>query len=94
MIKNAAFTICAKNYLAQAFTLKKSFEERNPNCNFFIFLSDDLGELTDESQDLILLEDSWISNWKQMAFKYNVIEFSTSIKPFCFKKYLKKVIEK
>lgn len=86
MNQNAAFTICAKNYLAQAFTLKKSFEKFNPNCDFFIFLSDDSDEIADESKKFILLDDSWLPNWKQMAFKYNVIEFSTSIKPFCFSK--------
>lgn len=86
MNENVAFTICAKNYLAQAFTLKKSFEKFNPNCDFFIFLSDDTNEIADESDKFILLDDSWLQNWRQMAFKYNVIEFSTSIKPFCFKK--------
>jgi hypothetical protein len=85
-MKNAAFTICAKNYLAQAFTLKKSFQKFNPNCDFFIFLSDDSSELIDDLKYLTLLDESWLSNWKSMAFKYNVIEFSTSIKPFCFKK--------
>ncbi|WP_026706973.1 hypothetical protein [Flavobacterium frigidarium] len=83
MLKNVAFTICAKNYLAQAFTLRESYEKRNPNCDFFIFLSDESGDLVD---DIITLNNTWIPNWKQMAFKYNVIEFSTSIKPFCFKK--------
>ena len=94
MNKHVAFTICAKNYLAQAFTLRESFYRHNPNCDFFIFLSDDLGELTDESKHFILLDDSWIYNWKQMAFKYNVIEFSTSIKPFCFNKLFKEGYEK
>ena len=93
-MKNAAFTICAKNYLAQAFTLRKSFQKQNPNCDFFIFLSDDLKELTDESKNFVLLDDSWIPNWKQMAFKYNVIEFSTSIKPFCFRKLFNEDYEK
>jgi hypothetical protein len=86
MLNNAAFTICAKNYLAQAFTLKKSFKKFNPNCDFFIFLSDDSSEINDETEKITLLDDSWLPNWRQMAFKYNVIEFSTSIKPFCFKK--------
>ena len=86
MNKNVVFTICAKNYLAQALTLKKSFKNQNPNCDFFLFLSDDSDGLADEVNDIILLNDHWISDWKQMAFKYNVIEFSTSIKPFCFKK--------
>ena len=81
MANNVIFTICAKNYLAQALTLKHSVEITNPNVNFFIFLSDDVeGE---ELPEVILLDDNWIPQWRKMAFKYNVIEFSTSIKPFC-----------
>jgi len=86
MKKNVAFTICAKNYLAQALTLKKSFHKHNLVCDFFIFLSDDPIGLEIELGEIVLLDDSWLPNWKKMAFKYNVIEFSTSIKPFCFKK--------
>lgn len=94
MSKNVAFTICAKNYLAQAFTLKKSFQLQNPNCDFYIFLSDNSDGLSNEIDEIILLNDTWITNWKQMAFKYNVIEFSTSIKPFCFKKLFEQNYER
>ena len=81
MANNVIFTVCAKNYLAQALTLKQSVEETNPDVKFFIFLSDDVeGE---ELPEVILLDDNWIPQWRKMAFKYNVIEFSTSIKPFC-----------
>ena len=83
MKKNVAFTICAKNYLAQALTLKESFLRYN-NIPFFIFLSDAAD--VDGLPDVIELDNSWIPDWKIMAFKYNVIEFSTSIKPFCIKK--------
>ena len=81
MANNVIFTVCAKNYLAQALTLKQSIESSNSDSYFFIFLSDDVeGE---ELPEVILLDESWIPQWKKMAFKYNVIEFSTSIKPFC-----------
>lgn len=81
MANNVIFTVCAKNYLAQALTLKQSVEISNPDVDFFIFLSDDVeGE---ELPEVILLDESWIPQWEKMAFKYNVIEFSTSIKPFC-----------
>lgn len=90
MEKNCTFTICAKNYLAQALTLKSSFQHHNPNCDFYIFISDSSEGLTEEEIDnVVLLDDHWIDNWRLMAFKYNVIEFSTSIKPFCFKKLFK-----
>lgn len=81
MENNVIFTVCAKNYLAQALTLKQSIEIIYPYVNFFIFLSDNIeGE---ELPEVVLLSEDWIPQWKKMAFKYNVIEFSTSIKPFC-----------
>lgn len=85
---NAVFTICAKNYLAQALTLKASLLEHNPNVDFHLFLAD---EKTKEVEDLDIIElnGSWIPDWQSMAFKYNVIEFATSIKPFCFDKLFK-----
>lgn len=90
MEKYAAFTICAKNYLAHAFTLKKSFLKNNPDYSFYIFLSDLPENLSgSELEELTLPSTDWIPDWKNMAFKYNVIEYSTSIKPFCFDKLFK-----
>ena len=91
MKKNIIFTICAKNYLAQALSLRESTLRHN-NVDFYIFLSDKNDE--DGLPDVVLLDDEWIPNWKQMAFKYDVIEFSTSIKPFCFQKLFKEGYEK
>ncbi len=87
MSKNACFTICAKNYLAQAITLQNSFKKFNPEVDFYIFISDEIDFSLDSYVDnYVQLDSSWIPNWDKMAFKYNVIEFSTSIKPFCFHK--------
>lgn len=84
-MKKAIFTICAKNYLGQALTLKESCLRWNPEISFFIFLSDAPDEEIIEDS-LVPLHDSWIPDWRKMAFKYDVIEFSTSVKPFCFRK--------
>ena len=80
MSKNVAFTICAKNYLAQALTLRQSYKRHN-HTDFYIFLSDRSD--AENLSDVVLLDEEWIPDWEVMAFKYNVIEFSTSIKPFC-----------
>lgn len=85
MSKECAFTICSKNYLAQALTLKESFLEHNADCEFYVFLADRAIEEI-RSVDLVLLNESWIPKWKEMAFKYGVVEFNTSIKPFCIQK--------
>lgn len=84
-MKNCVFTICAKNYLAQALSLRESCLKKCNNVDFFIFLSD-LKDSTLIPDYVIELDQCWIKDWQQMAFKYNVIEFSTSIKPFCFNK--------
>ncbi|MCA6069130.1 glycosyltransferase [Chryseobacterium sp. RG1] len=92
-IKKAIFTICAKNYLAQALTLRDSILKYNPEIDFYLFLAD---EKTDDISDVnvVELDDSWIHDWKRMAFKYNVIEFATSIKPFCFNKLFQEGYDK
>jgi hypothetical protein len=90
-MRNVIFTICAKNYLAQALALKSSLSGTNPAVDFKIFIADTSSDISDV--DVIFPHESWIPNWKEMAFKYNVIEYSTSIKPFCinllFKDYEK-----
>lgn len=90
---NCAFTICAKNYLAQALTLRESFLKHNPSLNFYIFLADKIDGVEDVD-GVVTLDKSWIPNWVNMAYKYDVIEFNTSIKPFCFGKLFKKGYEK
>lgn len=90
---NCAFTICAKNYLAQALTLKESFLKHNPSLNFYIFLADKINGVEDV-EGVVTLDKSWIPDWVNMAFKYDVIEFNTSIKPFCFGKLFKEGYEK
>lgn len=85
MRDNVIFTICAKNYLAQALTLKESVLRHNNDIDFFIFLADDAdGETL--PQDLVLLSEDWVDDWKTMAFKYDVVEFSTAIKPYAILK--------
>lgn len=90
---NCAFTICAKNYLAQALTLKESFLKHNPSLDFFIFLADKIDGVEDVD-GVVALDKRWIPDWVNMAFKYDVIEFNTSIKPFCFGKLFKEGYEK
>lgn len=86
-MKQVAFTICAKNYLAQALSLKESFLANNNDSDFYIYLSDRKTE--DVKTDVIELDNSWIPDWEDMAYKYGVVEFSTAIKPFCIQSLFK-----
>src|ERR1700712_2484004 len=87
-MKDVIFTICARNYLAQALALKASLKQTNPGRDFYIFIADRKTGIDDV--DVIFPDESWISDWLKMAFKYNVIEYSTSIKPFCIKYLFRK----
>jgi hypothetical protein len=85
MKHNSIFTICSKNFLAQALTLKDSVKKYEQDVDFYIFLADKASAEISEV-DVIELDESWIPMWRRMAFKYDVVEFNTSIKPFCFQK--------
>src|ERR1700761_2602809 len=94
-MKNAIFTICAKNYLAHALTLADSVKQHQPNEDFFILLSDDLaGTDVLSAYTIIQSKDIGITDFYKMAFQYDVIEFSTSIKPFFIKRLFEQQYDK
>jgi hypothetical protein len=83
-------TIIAKNYLAHARCLTDSFLTQHPEGQVFVLLVDEPGGGIDLSQGrftTILANDIGIPDFKQMAFRYTVIEFSTAVKPL-FLEYL------
>lgn len=83
--KNAIFTICAKNYLAQAKTLGFSLRKFAPEIDFYIILSDEIGTDTIDYAGFEIIEAKTLHNipfFYELAFKYDVIEFSTAVKPF------------
>ena len=82
------FTITARNYLSLAITLGDSIALHQPEARFTIFVADGLQEIDRKmiAYNLIdvplLFGDQTISD---LAFKYNITEFCTSIKPAIFK---------
>lgn len=84
---NCIFTIVAKNYLALALTLGDSIRAVHPEYDFIIFLADGADgeiDLSRQKYKVMEVKDIGIDQWLDMAFKYDISEFSTSIKPFCF----------
>lgn len=79
--KTAVLTICSRNYLGQALTLRESVLKQNSNYDFYLFLADEPGDISQEW--IIPLSEDFVPDWRIMAFKYDVIEFNTCIKPFC-----------
>lgn len=91
-MSNLVCTVVAKNYLAIAKTLGDSIKKNWSGTDFIIVLSDELSneiDLKDESHKIVEAKDFNIPRFDEMAFKYNVIEFSTAIKPFVFEKLMR-----
>lgn len=88
MSKNCAFTICTKSYIGLALVLKESIYKYYSDLDFYIFVADEipagfeLPEKTFGIKDLNIFDEQ---KWYEMAFKYNVTEFCTCLKPFMFK---------
>ena len=84
-----AFTIVAKNYIGLAKVLESSIKEHDSDIDFYIFVADEipaylmpnLSENVIESKQVLSYSSE---EWINMAFKYNLTEFCTAIKPSCF----------
>jgi glycosyltransferase involved in cell wall biosynthesis len=82
------FTICSPNYLALARTLFGSLRKHYPDAAMFLALAEHPDTRVDpfgQAFTIIRLDDLDIADWREMALRYGVIEFATSIKPFVFR---------
>ncbi len=87
----AACTIVSLNYLPYARTLCDSFLSLHPDYQFFVLLVDRLPEgmdLSNEKFRLVLVEDLGIPHFEAVAFKYNILELNTNVKPTFLKTIL------
>ncbi|MDT3401765.1 hypothetical protein [Mucilaginibacter terrae] len=89
-MNNVVFTIVAKNYIPLAQTLGWSISKYNTTpIDFYIFVVDELEKTdtytTDEGYKIVPLSLVNIEGIEDWAFKYNVTEFCTAVKPSCFK---------
>jgi hypothetical protein len=86
--KKCIFTICAKNYIGLGQVLGDSIKKSDPDTDFFIIVADELNNIN--VSDNVLEAKKILANlisadlWEEMAFKYNLTEFCTSIKASCF----------
>ena len=87
------FTLCGNNYLAQAQTLADSVRKHNPDYHFVIGLVDGFNDEVnyDDLAPAEVLEVSAIDipKFEDMQERYNIVEFSTSVKPFYFLHFLR-----
>jgi hypothetical protein len=84
--RHAAFTICARNYFAQALLLHKSFKRHHPEADFHVVLVDRRDEaFAARFPDVRItwVEDIGLPNFAAHALRFDVIELSTNVKPHC-----------
>lgn len=101
MYTNCVFTICATNYIGLAKVLGKSIRKYTHDIDYYIIVADEPGEeLSKEFDDNIYVAKKVLSNfyseekWNEMAFKYDLTEFCTAIKPTSIKFLFEKGYEK
>lgn len=81
----AACTIVSCNYAAYARTLQESLRQSNPEIDFFVLLVDrkDPGfEAVAGFDRPVWVEDLGIADFPHLAFKFDILELNTDVKPF------------
>jgi glycosyltransferase involved in cell wall biosynthesis len=82
------FSICSNNYLAYARTLAESLRRADPSARFVLFLADEVRGAYEPAAlgfELVEAKDLGIHCFADMAFRYDVMEFNTAIKPSCIR---------
>lgn len=78
-------TIIAKNYVAQARCLTRSFLARHPGGKVYVLLLDELNNYFDpagEPFELVAIDDLTIPELPAMVRRYTVRELATAVKPY------------
>lgn len=81
--QHVIFTVCNLAYLPKALVLAESvFKYNHMKLKIFLFDRKIAFDFSDIEADLIWIEDLNIPDFYQLAFKYDIIELSTSLKPY------------
>jgi glycosyltransferase involved in cell wall biosynthesis len=84
----AIFTICSNNYLPAARTFFDSARLHHPEADLFLCLADrmiDMEGLYDSSWTVVQADSLSISDFRSFAFRYDIMELNTAVKPFMFR---------
>jgi glycosyltransferase involved in cell wall biosynthesis len=88
----AIFTICSNNYVPMAKVLVESAKRHHPDATLYLCLADEI--LTDSPQfypsqcEVVCAELLDIPEFRDFAFRYDIMEFNTAVKPFMFRALL------
>lgn len=87
-MKKCAFTIVAKNYIGLGMVLGKSLHQYDKDLDFYVFVADEMDDADNSVPEGVLFAKQIThysdAEWTDMAFKYDLTEFCTAIKPACF----------
>jgi hypothetical protein len=84
--RHVAFTICARNYFAQALLLHRSFQAHHPEADFHVVLVDRRDEAFAArfpGVPITWIEETGLPQFAAHALRFDVIEFSTNVKAHC-----------
>ena len=85
--QTAFFSICSKNYIHFARVWAKSVAAHHPGVDVYLFLADrSEGDIDPAIEPFQLIEASELAvpDFERFCFRYEVMEFNTAIKPYCF----------
>ncbi len=85
-------TVIAKNYVAQARVLARSFRRHHPDGRFTVLVLDDFDGFIDPAQEpfeVMRTEDLELPQLLQMASSYDILELSTAVKPWLLRRLLR-----
>ena len=83
----AVFTICSNNYIPAAKTFFASVRRHHPEAELFLCLADRMIEmdgLYDPEWTIVQAHELGIPDFSGFAFRYDIMEFNTAVKPFMF----------
>ena len=87
MLKIACFTIASKNYLSYVRVLFDSLARTNPQFRRYLCLAD-LDDPASASGsrtfDVVQADALGIPHFEDFAFRYDIMEFNTAVKPYMF----------
>jgi hypothetical protein len=78
-------TIIAKNYVAQARVLARSFTEHHPDDRLWVLIIDDFEgfiEPSEEPFEVLTPAGIGCDEFEEMAARYSILELSTAVKPW------------
>ncbi len=87
MRKRAIFSICSNNYFPYARVLFSSLKKHHPEASLFLCLADIPKleiNLNIEGVEVIPATELAVDNFADFAFRYDIMEFNTALKPFFF----------